>query len=71
MPHPFSIIIILFCALRTMRGAKLIIFCLFATFLLFFLSNVTEKDAVSEEKKREKQGRERKMKDKKEKKNRR
>lgn len=33
-----------------MRGAKLIIFCLFATFLLFFLSNVTEKDAVSEEK---------------------
>ena len=54
-----------------MLGAKLIIFCLFATFLLFFLSNVTEKDAVSEEKKREKQGRERKMKDKKEKKNRR
>ena len=52
MPHPFSIIIILFCALRTMRGAKLIIFCLFATFLLFFLSNVIEKDAVSEEKER-------------------
>jgi len=48
MPHPFSIIIILFfCALRTMRGAKLIIFCLFATFLLFFLSNVTEKDATN------------------------
>lgn len=35
-----------------MRGAKLIIFCLFATFLLFFLSNVTEKDAVSEERER-------------------
>lgn len=33
-----------------MRGAKLIIFYLFATFLLFFLSNVIEKDAVSEEK---------------------
>lgn len=33
-----------------MRGAKLIIFYLFATFLLFFLSNVTEKDAISEEK---------------------
>jgi succinate-acetate transporter protein len=46
-PTLFQLLLSFFCALRTMRGAKLIIFCLFATFLLFFLSNVTEKDATN------------------------